>query len=217
MKKLCIFDFDGTLMDSVDDVVISFNKALSRYNLPTLTREDYIGYLGGNIDEIVSLVLGDKSTPENIEIFKRVYLDFYESSKKEATVPFLGAHEILESLQQSNVLLAINSNRFTYSIELFVDRFFSDIDFISIEGHVMDFPSKPDPHGIKEIIKKADVNLDEALYVGDSITDIETAKNAGIDCVVVKWGYGNQEDWENDYILEAIDDFSQILKYFTIK
>lgn len=214
MKKLCIFDFDGTLIDSVDDVVTCFNKALSLYDLSTLTREDYIGYLGGNIDEIVSLVLRDKSTPENIEIFKKVYLDFYESSKKEATVPFPGAHEILEKLQENNVLLAINSNRFTYSIELFVDRFFSDIDFISIEGHVMDFPSKPDPHGINEIVKKADVSLDDTIYIGDSITDIQTAKNAGIDCVIVKWGYGNRDDWENDYILEAIDEFSQILNYF---
>lgn len=214
MRKLCIFDFDGTLIDSVDDVVTSFNKALSKYNLPTLTRQDYIGYLGGNIDEIVSLVLRDKSTPENIEIFKKVYLDFYESSKKEATVPFSGAHDVLERLQENDVLLAINSNRFTYSIELFVDRFFSDIDFIAIEGHVMEFPSKPDPHGINEIIKKADVSLDEAIYIGDSITDIQTARNAGIDCVIVKWGYGNEADWENDYILESIDEFSQILDYF---
>lgn len=214
MKRLCIFDFDGTLIDSVDDVVISFNKALSMYNLSTLTREDYIGYLGGNIDEIVSLVLGDKSTPENIEIFKEVYLNFYESSKKEATVPFSGAHEVLENLQENNVLLAINSNRFTYSIELFLDRFFSDIDFISIEGHEMDFPSKPNPYGINKIIKMANVSRDDVIYIGDSITDIETAKNAGIDCVIVRWGYGNAEDWENDYILEAIDDFSQILKYF---
>ncbi|WP_407423883.1 HAD family hydrolase [Methanobrevibacter sp.] len=214
MKKLAIFDFDGTLIDSVDDVVVSFNMALSKYDLPTLTREDYIGYLGGNIDEIVSLVLRDKSTPENIESFKKVYLDFYESSKKEATVPFPQSHDILERLQQNDVSLAINSNRFTYSIELFVSKFFSDIDFIAIEGHEMDFPSKPDPYGLNKIIEKANVGLDEAIYIGDSITDIEVAKNAGIDCVIVRWGYGNEEDWENDYILEAVDDFSQILKYF---
>lgn len=214
MKKLCIFDFDGTLIDSVNDVVLCFNKALSMFDLPTLTREDYIGYLGGNIDEIVSLVLRDKNTPENIELLKKVYLDFYNSSKREATVPFAEAHETLEKLQQNNVLLAINSNRFTYSIELFVDRFFRDIDFISIEGHEIDFPSKPDPYGINKIIEKANVSLDETIYIGDSITDIETAKNAGIDCVIVKWGYGNEEDWENDYILEAIDEFSQILNYF---
>lgn len=214
MKKLAVFDFDGTLLDSVDDVVIAFNRALSMYNRPTLTREDYIGYLGGNIDEIVSMVLGDKSTPENIESFKRVYLDFYESSKKEATVPFPKAHEILDNLQEKGVLLAINSNRFTYSIEFFASRFFDDIDFVAIVGHEMDFPSKPDSYGINEIIKKADVSPDEVIYIGDSITDIETAKNAGIDCVVVKWGYGNESDWENDYVLEAVDDFSRILNYF---
>ena len=214
MKKLAIFDFDGTLIDSVDDVVISFNRALSEYDLPTLTREDYIGYLGGNIDEIVSLVLRDKSTPENIELFKKVYLNFYESSKKEATIPFPQSHDILERLQQNNVSLAINSNRFTYSIELFVSKFFNDIDFIAIEGHEMDFPSKPNPYGVNKIIEKANVGLDEAIYIGDSITDIEVAKNAGIDCVIVRWGYGNEEDWENDYILEAVDEFSQILKYF---
>ena len=214
MKKLAVFDFDGTLLDSVDDVVIAFNRALSMYNRPTLTREDYIGYLGGNIDEIVSMVLGDKSTPENVESFKRVYLDFYESSKKEATLPFPGAHDVLERLQEKDVLLAINSNRFTYSIEYFASRFFDDIDFVAIVGHEMDFPSKPDPYGINKILKEANVSPDDAIYVGDSITDIETARNAGVDCVIVKWGYGNESDWKNDYVLEAVDDFSGILNYF---
>ena len=70
MKKLAIFDFDGTLFNSVDDVVICFNKALTKHNFPTLEREEFIGCLGGNIDEIVSLVLKDKNTPENMEMLK---------------------------------------------------------------------------------------------------------------------------------------------------
>ena len=85
MKKLAIFDFDGTLFDSIDDVVISFNKVLNEFDFPTLTREEYIPCLGGNIDEIVSKVLGVNSTPQNIETVKKNYLELYNSSKKEKT------------------------------------------------------------------------------------------------------------------------------------
>ena len=214
MKKLAVFDFDGTIMDSVNDVVMSFNKALTMYGFPEMDRDEYIEYLGGNIDEIVSLILKDQNTPENIKLIKDTYLNIYYPSKKENTVPFPKSQEILRELQDRGVLIAINSNRFGDSIRTFVDRFFSDIDFLSIMGHAFEYPSKPDPYGVNEIIKKADVSLNEAIYIGDSGTDILTAQNAGIDCVIVKWGYGNQKDWENDYILEAIDDFDEILKYF---
>ena len=64
---------------------------------------------------------------------------------------------------------------------------------------------------IINILKKADVDLKDAVYIGDSKTDIETAQNAGMDCIVVRWGYGNQKDYENDYILEAVDEFDDIL------
>ena len=107
MKKLAIFDFDGTLFDSVDDVVKSFNDALTVYGFPTVTREEYIGKLGGNIDEIVSLVLKDNATPENLESFKNTYLKIYYGSKKENSIPFPGTYEILKELESRNVFLAI--------------------------------------------------------------------------------------------------------------
>lgn len=214
MKRLAIFDFDGTLLDSVDDVVKSFNEALTIYGFPTVTREEYIGSLGGNIDEIVSLVLKDNATPENLESFKNTYLKIYYESKKENSLPFPGAYNLLKELESRDVLLAINSNRFTDSIEFFVEKFFGDIDFLSIEGHDFDIPTKPSPAGVNRIIEKASVSTEDALFIGDSSTDIKTAKNAGIDCLIVKWGYGNEKDFSNDYILEAIDDVSEILNYF---
>ena len=214
MKKLAIFDFDGTLFNSVDDVVICFNEALTKLGFPTLNREEFLSCLGGNIDEIVSMALKDENTPENCENLKKTYLDIYYGSKKENTKPFCEAHELLKKLQDMGVLLAINSNRFTDSIESFVDKFFSDIDFVLIEGHNFDVPSKPSPAGINRIIEKSGVLRDEAIYIGDSGTDIKTAQNAGIDCIVVRWGYGDENVWQNDYILECVDEFSQILKYF---
>ena len=214
MKKLAIFDFDGTLFNSVDDVVICFDKTLEIYNFPTLTKEEYFECLGGNIDEIVSLVLGKNNSVENIEKVKKTYLDLYNPSPKEHTLPFPEAHECLKKLQEKGVLLAVNSNRLNYSLKYFVEKFFKDIDFVLVEGHNEDYPSKPNPFGVENILRKANVGLDEAVYIGDSKTDIETAQNAGMDCIVVKWGYGNQKDYENDYILEAVDEFDDILKYF---
>lgn len=214
MKKLAIFDFDGTLFNTVDDVIVNFNRALKANDFPTLTREEYIERLGGNIDDIVSLILNDRNTPKNINIIKREYGKLYAASKKENSKPFPDILNLLNDLERKGVLIAINSNRTTPSIKLFVEKYLSDIDFLEIEGHNLGYPSKPSPFGVNKIIKKANVSLDEAIYIGDSKTDIKTAQNAGIDCVIVKWGYGNQKDYENEYILGVVDEPYDIINYF---
>lgn len=214
MKKLAIFDFDGTLVDTAEDVVICFNEVLTAYDFATLNRDEYIDLLRRNIDEAVSLMLGKNNTPENINLVIEAYEKSYADSKKENSHPFDNVHEILKALQDKGILLAINSNRKNDSIMYFTDRFFSDIDFADIKGHDSAYLSKPRPCGVKKIIKKLGVSRDEILYIGDSSTDIETARNAEVDCLIVKWGYGNQEDWDNDYIAASIDSPCEILKYF---
>jgi phosphoglycolate phosphatase len=214
MRKLAIFDFDGTLFNSIDDVRICLNEALSRHGFPTLTHDEYVKRLGGNIDEIVSLVLKDKNTPENIGLVRKTYEEIYESCDKENTLPFDNVGEVLVELQDRGIILTINSNRSTDSIMQFTDKYWENIDFAAVEGHNPDYPSKPSPCAVKKIGRKFNVSNDEMIYIGDSSTDIKTAENAGVDCLIVKWGYGFQEDYENDYPLQTIDDAFQILKYF---
>ena len=211
MKKLVIFDFDGTLFDSVDDVVICFNEALSMHNFPTLTKKEYLEVLGGNIDEVVSLILKDRNSKENMELIKETYGELYSNSDKRNTLPFPNSGDVLRKLQERNIFIAINSNRSTDSIKYFVNEFFSDIDFVLIEGHNPEYPSKPSPIGVENIVKKAGVSLDEAIYVGDSKTDIKTEKKAKIDCILVSWGYGSENDLKDDSVLEVIDDIDQLL------
>ncbi len=214
MKKLAIFDFDGTLFNTINDVIICFNKALSINKFPTLTYDEYVEILGGNIDELVSLILKDKNTQENIGIVKKTYNEIYDSSSKENSFPFEGIHEVLLKLQEKGIFIAINSNRKNESIKKFVDKHFPDVKFLAIEGHNYEYPSKPSPCGINKVLNQLNMSKEEALYIGDSKTDIKTTQNAEIDCVIVKWGYGNQNDYENDYILGVIQEPSEILNYF---
>lgn len=214
MKKLAIFDFDGTIFNSITDVIICFNKALSVNGFPTLTYEEYIEILGGNIDELVSLSLKDKNTPKNMELVKNTYDEIYGTSNRENSLPFDGMHEVLLELQKKGILLAINSNRKNDSIKKFIGKYYSDIDFKAIEGHNPAYPSKPRPCGVKKMLHKLKVSKDDAIYIGDSSTDIKTAKNAEIDCVIVKWGYGDPEDYVDEYILDAIEKPSDIFNFF---
>lgn len=214
MKKLAIFDFDGTIFNSITDVIICFNKALSVNGFPTLTYEEYIEILGGNIDELVSLSLKDKNTPENMELVKNTYDEIYGTSNRENSLPFDGMREVLLELQKKGILLAINSNRKNDSIKKFIGKYYSDIDFKAIEGHNPAYPSKPRPCGVKKMLHKLKVSKDDAIYIGDSSTDIKTAKNAEIDCVIVKWGYGDPEDYVDEYILDAIEKPSDIFNFF---
>lgn len=214
MKKLAIFDFDGTIFNSITDVIICFNKALSVNGFPTLTYEEYIEILGGNIDELVSLSLKDKNTPENMELVKNTYDEIYGTSNRENSLPFDGMHEVLLELQKKGILLAINSNRKNDSIKKFIGKYYPDIDFKAIEGHNPAYPSKPRPCGVKKMLHKLKVSKDDAIYIGDSSTDIKTAKNAEIDCVIVKWGYGDPEDYVDEYILDAIEKPSDIFNFF---
>ena len=214
MKKLAIFDFDGTIFNSITDVIICFNKALSVNGFSTLTYEEYIEILGGNIDELVSLSLKDKNTPENMELVKNTYDEIYGTSNRENSLPFDGMHEVLLELQKKGILLAINSNRKNDSIKKFIGKYYSDIDFKAIEGHNPAYPSKPRPCGVKKMLHKLKVSKDDAIYIGDSSTDIKTAKNAEIDCVIVIWGYGDPEDYVDEYILDAIEKPSDIFNFF---
>ena len=181
------------------------------HNFPTLTKKEYLEILGGNIDEVVSLILKDRNSKENMELIKETYGELYSNSDKRNTLPFPNSVDVLRKLQERNIFIAINSNRSTDSIKYFVNEFFSDIDFVLIEGHNPEYPSKPSPIGVENIVKKAGVSLDEAIYVGDSKTDIKTAKNAKIDCILVSWGYGSENDLKDDSVLEVIDDIDQLL------
>ena len=210
MKKLCIFDFDGTLIESITDFEICCNTALTNFGFPTLSKEEYILCLGGDMDSFISKVLGANSNPENIKMVKENYLELYNASEKESTLPYPNCHKFLKKLQDNNILLAINSNRLNDYIMNLIEKFFPDIDFLSVKGLDTDYPAKPNPSGTNMIINKTDLNLDDVVYIGDALVDIETAQNANIDCIIVNWGYGDEITFNHEYPLKVVNDFLEL-------
>lgn len=204
MKKLFIFDFDGTLFNTINQLVYNMNQALQTHNFPELNVEEYRNAVGGNVDQVISNVLGENSCPENIDKVKDTYLKIIEISEDNLSHPFEGISEILMYLQEKNIQMAVNSNRYTYSIEKYLNKYLDKISFLDIQGHTPPHPSKPDAYGVLQILDKTSLDKDEIVYVGDSYTDVQTAKNADIDCIIVDWGYSDYDNFSQEDILKII-------------
>lgn len=198
-KKLVIFDFDGTLVDTIIDAARCFNKALECFGFKTYPIEQYGNIVGGNLDVIFAKLL-DKhfQTEENLSNLKAKYREIYSSDEKPNTKPFDGILTVLEKLTQDRIFIAINTNKAQVLVDTLCAKVFPTIKFTAIYGYSDGKPSKPDPHAVNEIMKICDVNKNETIYVGDGVTDIKTANNAEVDCILVTWGQGNVREIQKE-------------------
>lgn len=216
MKKLCIFDFDGTLVDTFTDAGIYYNKALEAYGFKTHNIEEYKYLMGGSLEEVVTRILEEKNrTEENINNVKKHYWDNYPTSSKENTKAYPGIQELLEELQKNNVKIAINTNKKQVIVDEMVKKIFPNINFVSVAGQNGKYPAKPDPEGVYQILKMCDgIEKNECIYIGDSKYDFETAQNAGIDAILVTWGAYKKELEEYSCVKVIANIPNDILKIY---
>ncbi len=216
MKKMVIFDLDGTLFDTATAMQICGNSALEALGLPTFSREDYTRFSGGGLEEYVNGILeaaGDKEH-RHYEAFSRIYFQKNDSLGLEVNVPFPKVPEMLAELKKKGILLAVLSNKDHASCVRFVEAAFGTELFCSIQGNSGVFPPKPHPAGVEEILKQYSISKKECLYVGDTQVDIHTAKNAGVDCAAALWGYRPFEVLEREnpeFLIESPMDIVSLL------
>ena len=184
-----IFDFDGTLVNSITTIAYFANKALNKFGLPSIPEERYKILVGNGAVNLVKRMLKEVGADESM--FDKVYPEYWDTYDKNfsyLTEPYEGIMEMLKKLKENNCNIAIVSNKPEPTTKKISDDIFGDLIDIC-RGQREDCPIKPDPTAVYEVIKELGVNKEDCVYCGDTITDMETGKNAGIYTVGVLWGF----------------------------
>lgn len=213
-KKLVIFDLDGTLLDTIDDLATGANHALEVLGYPTHERATIRSFVGNGINKLLerSLPEGEK-TEEHVMRMRSVFIPYYDAHNAELTVPYEGIPELLERLQEGGLMLAVASNKYQAATEKLVAHYFPNINFIKVLGQRDEVSIKPDPAIVKEIIEAAGVSNDAVLYVGDSGVDMLTALNAQVDAVGVTWGFRPKLELSTFPSLGLIDRAEELMEF----
>lgn len=207
-----IFDLDGTLMNTLDDLTISTNHALSQMGFPTRTIDEVRQFLGNGVRTLIEMALPEKTTEDTIERTISCFLQHYTSHCKDHSRPYDGILELLSSLKKMGVKMAIVSNKPEVEVKkLNAEHFAEFIDVALGENEKSGIPRKPSPAMVYEAINQLGAEPGKSLYVGDSDVDILTARNAGIDCLSVTWGFKTAEFLSQFGATKMIDIPSQML------
>jgi len=204
---LIIFDVDGTLIDSIDDIKLSADTALLKYGFHGKPKDFYMNLMGESFESFFKKVL-----PENIEQkdLNAVMSEFKEIHGK--SVPYTGISEVVSEMKKRGHIIAVLSNKLQNAAEEYANRFFEG-KFSLIAGNSDKYGPKPNPDGIYYIMDKLDfTNKKDVVYIGDTATDALTAKNADVGFAAALWGYGNKKEMENCSAILHADSPSDLLK-----
>lgn len=212
MKKIVIFDLDGTLLNSVADLAQATNYALSLNGYPTHQEEAYRFFVGNGINKLFERALPEGAkTEENVQRIRETFIPYYNEHKSDLTRPYAGVVDLLESLQDKGLTLAIASNKYMAATVQLVSHFFPSIHFDVVLGQRDDVPVKPHPQIVHDILQHTGYSPADVLYVGDTAVDMHTAHNAGVDVVAVTWGFRPRAELEACNPTHIVDHPLQIL------
>lgn len=214
MFKAVIFDLDGTLLNTLDDLAASVNYALRKFSFPERSVSQVRAFIGNGViklmERAVPYKLDDELFDECFSAFKTHYL----KHMRDTTRAYDGIDNLLENLKKSEIKTAVVSNKLHSGVVGLCDEFFKD-GLTCAFGVSDESERKPSPINVFKALEEMGVQKDETIYVGDSEVDVQTAKNAGLKCIGITWGFRDKEELVEsgaDYIANTPNEVFEIVK-----
>ncbi len=190
--KLIIFDLDGTVLDTLRDLYTSVNHALEKHGLPLREMEEVRAFVGNGVHKLIERSVPQNTDPEIVEAVYGVFCEYYNEHSADNTRPYDGVLELMNTIKNSGGLLAVVSNKPDAAVKTLCDAYFSDLLECAI-GERRGIARKPAPDSVLEVLADLNIQKEAAVYIGDSEVDIQTAQNAGLDCISVSWGFKDRD------------------------
>ena len=193
MYNTFIFDLDGTLLNTLDDLVASVNYALHTHGMPERTLDEVRSFVGNGVRLLMERAIPEGSANPRFEETFATFRAYYMEHSLDTTRPYDGIPEMIHALKQRGCRLAVVSNKFYAATQELIRHFFPEIAVAIGEHEAEGIRKKPAPDTVFEALRQLGVGKEKAVYVGDSDVDLQTAHNSGLPCISVLWGFRNRD------------------------
>ena len=190
--QLAIFDLDGTLLDTLEDLADSVNYIMNEFGYPERTLKEVRSFVGNGIRKLLERSAPTGTPAEEIDRMFEQFMEYYGAHCADKTKPYDGIMELLDALKEQGIKLAVVSNKADYAVKALCEQYFSGI-FDEAVGERVGIARKPAPDTVNEVLKSLQIEKSQAVYIGDSEVDVQTAQNAEMDCIAVDWGFRDRE------------------------
>lgn len=211
MYNTIIFDLDGTLLNTIEDLMDSTNYVLTKFNYPTRTLEEITSFVGNGVAVLIHKALPDNDKSKEEEVLA-CFKEYYEEHSMIKTGPYPGIIDLLTELKQRNIKMAIVSNKFQEGVNTVCAPLFGEYISIMI-GETPDVNKKPAPDMVYKAMDLLQADPKTTVYIGDSDVDVATARNSSLDVIGVSWGFRGRKFLEDLNVEQIVDDPKEILNY----
>lgn len=213
MIKAVIFDLDGTLLNTIDDLGNSVNYMLKKLNYPTFTIDEYKYKVGNGMRSLIERSLPkDCQSESELENALKIFMEHYEEHKTDNTAPYKGIPELLKKLRERGIKTAVVTNKADTAAKPLISGIFPNL-FDEVTGQKEGVPTKPDPTAVFNTMKTLGVVPEECIFVGDSSVDMKTAVNCKAKAVGVLWGFRKADELKENGAEALIEKPEELLKY----